>query len=399
MKKNNILFSITIAVCIIIISCSKEKESEPITPVITDPSLVPFSAANTLLLDSIIRNVLIGNSIPGIVVGVRSSTLGTYKKAFGVANYVTQAPMNVNAIFDIGSVHKNFKWVLLHILEKEGVLNLDDLVNTYVSEPVLPGVTLRHLIQHSSGLCDIADIPEFNTNVFNNTTVENSYATMMNYLNNASGANSYGSFTNGRLANFTVGVNSSYSSFGPLIVAEVVKNITGKNIRQLIREKIIVPLDLKATSHMAYEPDPALLTPGHADFVTLSPFTPTAASTMGLSSANGGAIHTDISDLLTFTHNEFTNPNFLSAQTIEDLTSQYLQGFGMKAGLGVIQFSQWEPSNFWGHAGFGIRCHSTTQFHNKVHDLTIVVFTNIYTPRDYYQTNYAISEAILNALY
>lgn len=399
MKKNHILFSITIAICTILISCSKEKESEVATPFITDPSLAPFSAANTLLLDSIISDVLNGNSIPGIVVGVRSSTLGTYKKAFGVSNFVTQAPMNVNAIFDIGSVHKNFKWVLLHILEKEGVLNLNDLVNTYVSEPVLPEVTLKHLMQHSSGLCDIADISEFNNTVFNNPTVENSYDSMMVYLNNASGANSYGSYTNGRLTNFTVGVNSSYSSFGPLIVAEVVKNITGKNIRQLIKEKIITPLGLNATTHMSYEPDPALLAPGHADSVTLSPFTPTAASTMGLSSANGGAMQTDISDLLSFTHNEFTNPNFLSAQTIEDMTSQYLQGFGMKAGLGVIQFNQWEPSNFWGHAGFGIRCHSTTQFHNKEHDLTIVVFTNIYTPRDNYQTNYAISQAILNALY
>lgn len=392
------LLTLAITFCTLI-SCKKDKDSEPVTPVITDPALAPFSAQNALLLDSIISNVLLGNAIPGIVVGVRSSTLGTYKKAFGVSNYVTQAPMNVNAIFDIGSVHKNFKWVILHILEKEGVLNLNDLVNSYVSEPVLPGVTLKHLMQHSSGLCDIPDISDFNTNVWNNPTFENSYDTMMYYLNHATGTNSYGNFTNGKLANFAVGVNSSYSSFGPLIAAEVVKNITGKNIRQLINEKIIVPLGLTATSHMAFEPDPALLTPGHADSVTLSPFTPTAQSTMGLSSANGGAIHTDVSDLLTFTHNEFTNTNFLSAQTVENMRQDNLVGFGMKAGLGIIQFNQWAPSNFWGHAGFGIRSHSTTQFHNKDHNLTIVVFTNIYTPRDDFQTNYAISEAILNALY
>lgn len=392
------LLAVTIAM-VTICACNSDEESEPLTPIASDPALQPFSVQNTKLLDSVISQLLIGNSIPGIVVGVRSSTLGTYKKAFGVSNYITQTPMHTDAIFDIGSVHKNFKWVLLHLLEKEGALNLNDTVNEYVSKPVLPGVTLRHLMQHTSGLCDIPDISEFNTDVWNNPTFEYSYDTMMYYLNHASGTNSYGTFINGRLSNFTTGVNSSYSSFGPLIAAEIVKNITGKNIRQLITEKIILPLGLTATSHMAYESDPALLTPGHADSVTLNPFTPNAQSTMGLSSANGGAMHTDVTDLLSFTHTEFTNTDFLSSQTVEQMRQQYLQGNGMKAGLGIIQFNQWAPSNFWGHAGFGIRSHSTTQFHNKDHNLTIVVFTNIYTPRDDFQTNYAISEAILNALY
>ena len=377
-------------------SCSKDKD--PIEPIVispTEPSLVSFSNENKLILDSVINSVLNGNPIPGIVVGVRSPTYGTYKKAFGVSNYVTQTPMNIDAIFGIGSVHKNFKWVLLHILEKEGVLSINDLVNTYVDEPVLPGVTLKHLTQHSSGLIDIPDINDFDL-IWQNGTFENSYDTMMYYLNNSTGTNSYGSFTNGRLDNFTIGTNSSYSSFGPLILAEVVKNITGKNIRELVNDKIITPLELTATTHMAYDQDPLLLTPGHTD--SISPYTTTAISTLGISSANGGAMHSDVEDLLTFTHNEFTNTNFLSAQKIDDLTQDYLQGNGMKSGLGVVQFAQWSPSDFWGHAGYGIRSHSSSIFHNKNQALTIVVLTNINATQDDFQTNYAISEAILNAL-
>jgi CubicO group peptidase (beta-lactamase class C family) len=397
MKKNT--FALFATTMFISISC-KEQPSEPVAPVnIKDTTSQSFSTKNAQLLDSVIAAVLVGNSIPGIVVGVSSPSLGTYKKAFGFANYVTKAPMKVNAIFDIGSVHKNFKWVVLHILEKEGKLKLDDLVNKYISQPVLPDVTLRHLMQHSSGLCDIPGSSEFNTNVWDHPTFENSYDTMMYYLNHSTGKNSFGSFSNGRLAGFTPGVNSSYSSYGTLIACEVVKSITGKSMRELITEKIITPLGLTATSHMAYEPDPALLTPGHADSVTLSPFTPTAQSTMGLSSANGGAIQTNVTDLLKFTESEFTDTNFLPSQKIDALTKDYLQGQGMKAGLGVIQFAQWEPYKFWGHAGFGIRSHSATSLHNIEHKLTIVVLTNIYTPRDDFQTNYAISEAIIKALY
>ncbi len=404
MKKINLTLLVLTIVFVAIFSCKKESTTELVVnpPVIlTDPSLVPFSAANSHLLDSTINNVLIGNQIPGIVVGIRSSTLGTYIKGFGVSNYATQSPMNTNAIFEIGSVHKNFKWVILHILEKEGRLDLDDLVNTYVSEPVLPGVTLRHLMQHSAGLCDIPDNATYNADAFNNPTFEFTYDTMMHYLNNSNGTSSkFGPFTNGRFSGFTIGLNSAYSSYGPLISCEVVKNITGKNMRQLINEKIIDPLGLTATSHTGYDPDPALLAPGHGNYVTVSLYTPNAASTMALSSSNGGGIQTDASDLLTYVHNQFTNPNFLPAQTISDLTQQNLQGFGMKSGLGVIQFDQWVPSNFWGHAGFGVRAHSTTMVHNKEHDLSIVVFANIYAVLDSgFQTNYAISEAVLNVLY
>jgi D-alanyl-D-alanine carboxypeptidase len=421
MNKNT--FALIVTTIFMVISC-KEESSAPVAPVIPKDTttvvikdttkvipkdtakVIPkdtvsqtFSAANAKLLDSVIAAVLVGNKIPGIVVGVSSPTLGTYKRAFGLANYVTKAPLKIDAIFDIGSVHKNFKWVVLHILEKEGQLKLDDLVNKYVSQPDLPGVTLRHLMQHSSGLCDIPASAEFQTNVWDRPTFENSYDTMMYYLNHSTGKNSFGDFTNGKLAGFTPGVNSSYSSYGSLIACEVVRKITGKNMRELITEKIIKPLGLTGTSHMAYEPDPVLLTPGHADSVTLNPFTPTAASTMGLSSANGGAIQTNVSDLLKFTESEFTDTNFLPTKKIEALTKDYLQGQGMKAGLGVIQFAQWEPYKFWGHAGFGIRSHSATSLHNVEHKLTIVVLTNIYTPRDNYQTNYAISEAIIKALY
>ena len=384
-------------------SCSKDKEEEVVpatisTPLVSDPSLAPFSTQNKLALDSVINYVLVGNSIPGVVVGVRSPTYGTYKNGFGVANYSTQAPMTTDAIFGIGSVHKNFKWVLLHILEKEGVLSLNDLVNTYVTDPVLPGITLRDLCMHSSGLIDIPESTNFNQ-IWQNGTFENSYDTMMHYLNNSTGSNWYGPFTNGRLQNFTPGTDGSYSSYGPLILGEVVKSITGKNIRQLVHEKIVVPLGLTATTHMAYEPDPVLLAPGHEDSVTVWTYTPTAQSTMGLSSANGGAMHSDVSDLLTFTHNQFTNSNFISQNTISNMTQQYVPGRFKKLGLGVIQFNQWAPSNFWGHAGFGIRAHSTTILHNEMYDLSIVVVTNIQTPMDDHQTNYAISEAILNYLH
>ncbi len=392
-------------VAITLVSCAKD---EPEVPSVDEPTPVeetsptPFSEENAALLDSIISDVIAQNPIPGFVVGVRSSTLGTYTQAFGVSNFSTQEPMNTNAVFGIGSVHKNFKWVTLHLLEKEGVLDLDDLVNTYVTEPDLPGVTLRHLMQHSSGLVDIDDSPEFGDLAFNDPSHEFSYAEMMAYLNNSNGSNGrFGDFENGRYTNdFVVGVNSAYSSYGPLIAAEVVKNITGQTMRELTAELIFTPLGLSATSHMGYDPDPELLAPGHANFTTVSPFFPDAEHAMSYSSAHGGAIHTDVDDLLIYAHSQFTDPEFLSQETIDALTEEHLDGWGMKAGLGVIQFAQWEDPDFWGHAGFGIRSHSTTMLHNKDQELTIVVFANIFAALDNdYQSNFAISEAIQSAFY
>ncbi|MFW2381030.1 MAG: serine hydrolase domain-containing protein [Acidimicrobiales bacterium] len=332
--------------------------------------------------------------IPGMVVAVRSPE-GTYENAFGWANVETKAPMSVDAIFGIGSVHKVFKWTTLHLLAQDGLIDLDGPVNDYTAEPELPGVTVRHLVQHSSGMPDLPDIEDYNNAIAQDQTRLFSYDDVLSLLGGSSGSNSYGSFANGRLSDFVPGQNMSYSSIGPVVGNRIVETVTGINARVFTAERIFEPLALDNTSFMGFEPDPERLADGYATPETVNQFFPTAEATMGLSSANGGALHSTAADVADFGHTLFVGNGLLTATTQDELFTSPLQGPGMRAGNGIIQFDAWRESGWWGHAGFGIRSHSSVLLHQPDIDLTVVVITNVYTPLDDYRTNVAVADAIL----
>ncbi|MBT8198282.1 MAG: beta-lactamase family protein, partial [Acidimicrobiia bacterium] len=308
------------------------------------------------------------------------------------------APMTPNAVFGIGSVHKLVKWITAHLLIQDGELSLDDLVNDHVDRPSLPGVTIRDLMRHSSGMPDIVDVAEFMSAATSEQTREFTYDEMIGFLEASSGQNAFGSFEQGRLAGFEPGIDMSYSSFGPVVLGEVMRTITGRTMQDLVDERIIDRLGLDNTSHMGLEPDPPGLTPGYADAETPNPFFPDAASTLSFSTANGGAMHSTAEDLLEFISAIFGNADFLGPEAVSALTSDALTGAGMSSGLGVIQFDAWRSRGLWGHAGFGIRSHSTTVLHQPETGVSVVVLTNLNAELDQYETNLAVTESILDAL-
>lgn len=78
-----------------------------------------------------------------------------YSKSFGLANESTKVPLNRHSIFNLGSVTKQFTAMAIMVLKEKGKLNLDDEINKYIPElSMYSGVTIRHLVYHTSGLPD-----------------------------------------------------------------------------------------------------------------------------------------------------------------------------------------------------------------------------------------------------
>ena len=73
----------------------------------------------------------------------------SWERAAGVADAQTSAPMTTDHRFQIGSVTKTFVAAVVLQLVGEGALALDDEVG-----PIAEGVTLRQLLNHTSGLPD-----------------------------------------------------------------------------------------------------------------------------------------------------------------------------------------------------------------------------------------------------
>lgn len=113
-----------------------------------DPDLTP--------LDAFVKTSLERAHVPGAALAiVRDGTI-IYAKGFGIANVDTGEPVKSDMLFRIGSTTKMFTAATLLSLVKEGKVNLDEPVGTYVKglAPGIAAVTSHRLLSHSAGLAD-----------------------------------------------------------------------------------------------------------------------------------------------------------------------------------------------------------------------------------------------------
>lgn len=75
-------------------------------------------------------------------------------KGYGFADPAKQIPLSPDSSFRLASVSKNFTGVAIMMLVKSGALSYEDPVTKYIPELPYPGVTVRQLLQQSSGIPD-----------------------------------------------------------------------------------------------------------------------------------------------------------------------------------------------------------------------------------------------------
>ena len=95
---------------------------------------------------------------PGAAVMVIRDGGVVYSGGFGFADVKKQIPIDADSTFRLGSVSKQFTAMAIMVLADEGRLDYDDLVTRYIPElDMYPGVTIRHLLTHTSGMPDYYD--------------------------------------------------------------------------------------------------------------------------------------------------------------------------------------------------------------------------------------------------
>ncbi|AYG84970.1 D-alanyl-D-alanine carboxypeptidase [Streptomyces hundungensis] len=176
---------------------------------------------------------------PGALVALRDRSGGEVLTS-GVADVQNQAPMRGDGRFRIGSMTKPFVATVMLQLVGEGRVALDAHVERY-----LPGVvrghgndgreiTVRELLQHTSGLPDYLD-----------------YLKPEDVLNNPRAHYDARHLVRLALAHpraFEPGTDWSYSNTGYLVAGMIIERVTGRTYGDEIRRRIIEPLGLRQTS-------------------------------------------------------------------------------------------------------------------------------------------------------
>jgi beta-lactamase class C len=136
-------------------------------------------------LESLIQKSMRQKKIPGIAVAVVSNGKVIYKKGFGVRNLGHPAPVDQETLFQIGSTSKAITSTLIAVLKREQALNLDHPIE------FLPGVTLRHVLSHTTGissagfnaLIERGDTPQEVLEKLKEITIEDPPGTKFSYHN------------------------------------------------------------------------------------------------------------------------------------------------------------------------------------------------------------------------
>jgi CubicO group peptidase (beta-lactamase class C family) len=154
-----------------------------------------------------------------------------YQKSYGLADVEQRIAVAPATNFRLASLSKQFTATAVMLLVADGKLHYEDDVTTLV--PGLPalahGVTVRHLLNHTSGLPDYEDfVPDSQTAQVHDRDVPAliSHATALKSA---------------------AGTKYAYSNTGYALLALVVERASGKQYADFVRDRIFTPLGMTGT--------------------------------------------------------------------------------------------------------------------------------------------------------
>jgi CubicO group peptidase (beta-lactamase class C family) len=146
--------------------------------------------------------------------------------------------LDTTSIFELASVSKQFTAMVIMMLKEEGKLNYDDLVEKYIPHLPYPNITIRHLLNHTSGLPDyqaIMDTHWDKTKVANNNDI-------IEYLKK---------YHPEKL--FEPNTQYEYSNTGYVLLASIAEKASGKDFITMSHQQIFVPLKMNSTNIRSLE--------------------------------------------------------------------------------------------------------------------------------------------------
>ena len=192
-------------------------------------------SADTALDRALARFVRQADGPPGVAVVVQRGGRAVLHQA-GTADLATGAPIRAFESMRLASVAKAFSGAVALSLVAAGRLSLNDTVGQRL--PGLPHawarVTLRELLQHTSGIPDFSQTKAFQK-------------ALLKSLLKAPPPRVLLSFAPKKL-NFPPGSRYEYSNSDNIIVGLMAEAATGKSYKKELRQRVFVPLGLEHTS-------------------------------------------------------------------------------------------------------------------------------------------------------
>ena len=145
-------------------------------------------------------------------------------------------PITEDTIFQLASVSKTFTGTAVMLLVREGKLGLEDEITKYFPEIPCPGVTVRHLLNHTSGVPDYFDDADWFINIWKEEKRVPGNDEILRFLCETK-AKPY----------FAPGEGLRYSNTGYNLLALLVERLSGIPYEEFLQKNIFEPARMTST--------------------------------------------------------------------------------------------------------------------------------------------------------
>lgn len=310
--------------------------------------------------------------IPGISVSILFPDGSRWIGTSGLADVATGEPVTASTGFAIASITKTFTSALVLALVEDGRIDLDTPVRTYLPalKQVGPKVTVRQLLDHTSGLRDYFFHPRIDQVLLEKRGARWDVAQVIRYIGKPY---------------FAPGKDWHYSNTNYFVLGLLAETVGGAPLGEQYRGRFFDPLGLGHTWFQADETPPPFVAHGYrfdaaapdarpidlGDGTTIVPFTSVVTAAGG-----AGGIAASASDLARWARalygGDVLTPEARAALVDPSATSRFRPSVPYGLGAQVIDI---DGRRTYGHSGRLLGFRSAFRYLPD-HDVSIAVLSN-----------------------
>ena len=180
-------------------------------------------------IDTTVQKLADGNEISGVLLVAEKEGV-IFRKSYGRARYKSREEISVNDRFQLASVSKMITATAVLQLIDRGKISLDDKAVRYIPELPYNNITVRHLLQHTSGLPNYVYLAE---NYWDRslTLTMKDVASMFRIL--------------GLSLDFTPGYRHKYCNTNYVLLALIVERVSKMKFADYLAKNIFSPSGMK----------------------------------------------------------------------------------------------------------------------------------------------------------
>ena len=159
------------------------------------------------------------------------------KGALGFRDAEDTLPMQEDSIFEMASITKQFTAAAVMLLVREGKLRLDDEYTNLFPEYPYQGVTIRHLLTHTSGMPDDFYTSDWVVPVLEKENRIPACSEILRFICESS-----------KPAACAPGEKFRYTDVGYCLIANAVEKVSGIRFEDFLKKNLFEPAGMKDTA-------------------------------------------------------------------------------------------------------------------------------------------------------